>query len=75
MKQGTGNRTMGDQKVEPNPRVVNSGGTNNIGRPHSNHATESGTFTPNITPLYGGRGYEAPEVRSTSNKSGSQGRY
>lgn len=75
MKQGTGNSRPGDQKVEPASREVHPGGTNNIGRPHGNHASDSGTFTPRITPLYGDRGYEAPAIRNTSHKSGSQGKH
>lgn len=74
MKQGSGNSTKGDMKVEPMSRVVNPGGAGNLGQHFGNH-TEDGTFTPRITPLYAGRGYEAPAIRTTSHKSGSQGKF
>lgn len=64
-----------DRKVEPSTKDVNPGGVSNLGRAHGNHATDTGTFKPQITPMYNGRGYEAPPIRNTSNKSGSQGRY
>ena len=75
MKQGTGNRQVGDRKVEPSSRVVNPGGVNNLGSFIGNH-TADGDFTPKATPLYAGRGYTAPAIRSiTSRKGGSQGSY
>lgn len=74
MKQGSGNAIRGDMKTEPISRAVNPGGAGNIGQHFGNH-TEDGTFTPRITPLYAGRGYQAPAIASTSHKSGSQGKY
>lgn len=63
-----------DRKVEPTSRAVNPGGAGNIGLAQGNHA-EEGDFTPRITPLYAGRGYEAPKIATTSHKCGSQGKY
>lgn len=75
MKQGRASVSgPADRKMEPNSRVVNPGGAGNLGLVMGNH-TEDGTFTPRITPLYAGRGYEAPKIRTTTNKSGSQGSY
>lgn len=76
MKQGRASTSgPADRKVEPSSRAVNPGGTNNIGRPHSNHATDSGTFIPHPTPLYAGRGYEAPSIGATTHNKGSQGKH
>lgn len=63
-----------DRKTEPNSRAVNPGGAGNIGLAQGSHA-DGCDFTPRITPLYAGRGYEAPAIRNTSHKSGSQGKY
>lgn len=63
-----------DQKTEPTSRAINPGGAGNIGLAQGNHA-EEGIFTPRITPLYAGRGYEAPAIATTSHKCGSQGKY
>lgn len=63
-----------DRKIEPRSSAVNPGGAGNIGLAQGNHA-EEGTFTPRITPLYTGRGYEAPAIATTSHKCGSQGKY
>lgn len=63
-----------DRKMEPNSRAVNLGGVGNIGLAQGSHA-EEGDFVPRITPLYAGRGYEAPAIRTTSHKSGSQGKF
>lgn len=65
-----------DRKIEPNSRAVNPGGVDRLGQPTANHATDSGTFTPNPTPMYAGRGFEAPGIRNISpRKGGSQGKY
>lgn len=60
--------------MEPNSTAVNPGGASNLGLAQGDHA-DGKDFAPRITPLYAGRGYEAPAIRSTSNKSGSQGKY
>lgn len=77
MTQGRANISgPADRKVEPNSRAVNPGGADGIGRPHSNHATDGGDFTPRPTPLYAGKGYEAPAIRQVpTRKGGSQGTY
>lgn len=63
-----------DRKVEPKSTAVNPGGVANLGLAQGNHA-DGKDFTPRITPLYAGRGYEAPAITSTSHKCGSQGKY
>lgn len=63
-----------DRKVEPRSKAINPGGAGNIGLAQGNHV-EDGTFTPRITPLDAGRGYLAPAIRTTSSKSGSQGKF
>lgn len=75
MKQGRASISgPADRKMEPNSRAVNPGGAGNLGLSQGNHA-EEGTFTPRITPLYAGRGFEAPAIRTTSHKAGSQGKF
>lgn len=74
MKQGTSNSMRGDQKIEPRSTAVNPGGAGNIGLAQGSHA-DGEDFTPRITPLYAGRGYEAPAIRTTLHKSGSQGKF
>lgn len=64
-----------DRKVEPSSRAVNPGGADRIGVPTANHATDTGTFTPRVTPLYAGRGYEAPGIGATTHSKGSQGKH
>lgn len=73
MKQGTSHDSM-KGKTEPKSTAVNPGGADNLGQAKGNHV-DCNTFTPRITPLYAGRGYEAPAIGSTSHKSGSQGKY
>lgn len=75
MKQGRASISgPADRKQEPMSRGVSPAGAGEIGLAQGNHA-EEGDFTPRSTPLYAGRGYEAPAISSTSNKSGSQGKY
>jgi hypothetical protein len=75
MKQGRASVSgPADRKMEPISRAVNPGGAGNIGLAQGSHA-EEGDFTPRITPLYAGRGFEAPAIRTTSHKSGSQGKF
>lgn len=74
MKQGSGNSRAGDQKREPMSSAVMPGGVANIGLAQGDHA-DGKDFVPRITPLYSGRGYQAPAIASTSHKCGSQGKY
>lgn len=75
MKQGRADSMRPEgRKMEPSPNAVNPGGADNLGQAKGNHA-DRGTFAPRITPLYAGRGYEAPMIRNTSNPKGSQGKY
>lgn len=74
MKQGRADNTSLEGRRMSAPRMVNPGGAGNIGLAQGNHA-EEGDFTPRITPLYAGRGYQAPSIRTTSHKSGSQGKF
>jgi hypothetical protein len=64
-----------DRKVEPSSRAVNPAAVADIGNKQGNHATDSGTFTPRISPMYEGRGYEAPMRGTTRHNSGSQGKH
>jgi hypothetical protein len=64
-----------DQKVEPNAKAVNPGAVSYLGNKQGNHTTESGDFTPNLTPWSDGRGYMAPSIGQKRHKSGSQGEY
>ena len=64
------------QKVEPKPRVVNPGGVDRLGQAFGSHTQTGDIAHPNLTPTYSSnRGYRAPAIRNTSNKSGSQGKY
>lgn len=74
MKQGTASSTQPEGKMMQPTRIINPGGVGNIGLAQGSHA-DGCDFTPRITPLYAGRGYEAPAIRSTSHKSGSQGKF
>lgn len=63
MKQGTG-VTVTSMKMEPVSRAVNPGGTDQLGN----------MVAQNPTPLFGGRGFSAPEpVACTIHPCGSQG--
>lgn len=75
MKQGQASVSGSmDRKMEPTSRAVNPGGVGNLGLAQGSHA-DGEDFTPRITSLYAGRGYQAPAIASTSHKSGSQGKY
>ncbi len=75
MKQGMASSSgPASRKTEPRSTAVNPGGADGLGQHQGNHA-ECGDFTSRITPLYAGRGYEAPAIASTSHKTGSQGKY
>lgn len=73
MKQGTSHDSM-KVKMEPRSTAVNPAGVANLGEAQGNHA-DCGDLPVKMTPMYAGRGYQAPAIRSTSNKSGSQGKY
>lgn len=75
MKEGRANTIAASRKVEPNSRAVNPGGADALGQSFGNKTMEGVIANPRITPLYDGKGYEAPAIRSTSRKSGSQGSY
>lgn len=76
MKQGQASSSRPEgRKMEPSPEAKHPGGVANLGLAQGNHASDCGTFTPKITSIDAGRGYMAPGVASTSNKSGSQGKY
>lgn len=74
MKQGMASSHVTDKKTEPTSRAVNPGGAGNIGLAQGDHA-DCGDLNPRMTPLYAGRGYEAPAIRIVSHKSGSQGKF
>lgn len=75
MKQGMASISgPADRKMEPMSRGVNPGGAGNLGLAQGDHA-DGRDFTPCITPLYAGRGYQAPAIASTTHKCGSQGKY
>lgn len=75
MKQGRADSHRPDGKaMEPAPRIVYPGGADALGQVKGNHA-DGRDFPAKMTPLYGGRGYEAPSIRNTSNPKGSQGKY
>lgn len=75
MKQGQASVSGAmDRKMEPMSRAVNPGGAGNIGLAQGDHA-DCGDLNPRMTPLYSGRGYSAPPIRTTSHKSGSQGKF
>jgi hypothetical protein len=76
MKQGRADRSgLGNQKIEPRPRVAYPGGVDGLGQQFGNHTVQGDIAKPNITSVYGSRGYKAPGIRSTTSKSGSQGKY
>lgn len=74
MKQGQATNSTPDRKTEPRSVAVCPAGVANLGLAQGDHA-DCGDFTPRMTPLYEGRGYAAPDIRATTNKSGSQGKY
>lgn len=63
MKQGSGNSSRGDTKVEPRSHGVNVGSISGIGLQQVQSKAE---------PMYNGRGFEAPKATTTVHKSGSQ---
>lgn len=74
MKQGTGHNSMMGRKTDPDSRMVHPAGADGLDQAHGDHA-DGRDFPAKMTPLYGGRGYEAPSIRNTTNKCGSQGKY
>lgn len=63
MKQGSGNSSRGQTKVEPRSYGVNVGSVSGIGLQQVCTSPE---------PLYEGRGIKAPKATTTIHKSGSQ---
>jgi len=63
MKQGSGNSSRGETKVEPRSYGVNVGHISGIGLQEVRSSPE---------PMYNGRGFEAPKATTTVHKSGSQ---
>ena len=64
MKQGSGNSSRGQTKVEPRSYGVNVGSVSGIGLQQVRCENE---------PMYNGRGFEAPKATTTTiHKSGSQ---
>lgn len=74
MKQGTGNRKAGDQKVEPRSQFVNPGAVAQMGNKMGNHA-DNKDMTLRPTPWNAGRGANAPSIGETRHKTGSQGKH
>lgn len=64
-----------DRKIEPRSSAANPGGVGNIGLAQGNHASDGGTFRPNITPVDAGRGYSAPPIGTKTHHCGSQGKH
>lgn len=76
MKQGRADSSRPEgRKMEPTPKAINPGWADGLGQHMGNHAMDAGTFKPRITPMDAGRGFEAPAIRNTSRKGGSQGSY
>ena len=76
MKQGKASISGSmDQKVEPNPKLVNPGAVSYLGEKLGNHATDKGDFPLQATNWDAGRGYMAPSIGGKRHKSGSQGEY
>lgn len=75
MKQGRASSSgMGSTKVNPTSRAVNPDAVADMGNMHGNH-TEEGNYPFKTTPLYAGRGLEAPMVGTTIHHCGSQGKH
>lgn len=74
MKQGTGNRTGGQQKVEPRNQFVNPGAVSYMGNKLGNHA-DNRDMTLRPTPYNAGRGANAPSIGVTTHKNGTQGKH
>lgn len=74
MKQGMASSMRPDKKTEPNSRAVNPAGAANLGLAQGNHS-DCGDMPMKTTPLYAGRGYAAPAIRSSTSPKGSQGKY
>lgn len=66
MKQGTGNSSIGDRKVEPRSKAVNVPAVAEMGQQYVRTSSLK---------LYSGRGYEAPMAGSTVHHCGSQGKH
>ena len=66
MKQGTGKSTMSGGKVEPKSKGINPEYAAEIGRQTTHHRS---------TPMYEGRGIQAPKASPSTHRSGSQGKH
>lgn len=76
MKQGRASSSnMGSTKVEPRSHAVHPTAVSNMGNMQGNHATDGGDMRFKSTPLYAGRGLQAPMAGCTSHKAGSQGKH
>jgi len=68
MKQGSGHSSQGQHKQEPQTRLVNPGGADQLGQAMANRRA--------VTPLYSGKtGYTAPTSVNQVHTSGSQGKH
>lgn len=65
----------GATKVEPISRAVPPAYPARIGLAQGNHVMDKGTVNVTKVPMYEGRGLEAPTVKCTPHKGGSQGKY
>jgi hypothetical protein len=84
VKQGTGNRKAGDQKVEPRGKFVNPGAVSYLGNKLGNHA-DNKDMTLKPTPFNagsvprgsspGGFGKQGPGAGRNIFKSGTQGKH
>lgn len=76
MKQGRADSSgPAGRKIEPRSKAINPGAVGNLGIMQGNHAMDSGTFKPNITPMDAGRGFSAPGIGNKRHDRGSQGKY
>jgi hypothetical protein len=76
MKQGKASSSgVRGTKVEPTTKALNPGGVANMGNAIGNHATDTGTFRPQPTPLNAGRGFTSPGIGNKRHRGGSQGKY
>ena len=73
MKQGRASHSgMGATKSIATPKVVPPAYAGRIGLQQGNHATDKGTVRLQRIPMYEGRGLEAPKMKVTVHRKGSQ---
>lgn len=76
MKQGRASHSnSGSTKVEPRSHAVSPAYGDSLGQMKGNHSTDSGTINMKSTPMYIGRGLEAPMKGTTVHHKGSQGQH